>query len=64
MVDVWSTPLTSYAQYICAHHRGGLGTMKAFIELLGKAMQSTGATLRLCLLISVSAGAYFVSQVK
>lgn len=40
------------------------GTMKAFIELLGRAMQSTGATLRLCLLITVTAGAYFISQVK
>lgn len=38
--------------------------MKAFIELLGKAIQSTGATLRLCLLILVIAGAYFISQVK
>lgn len=38
--------------------------MRAFIELLGKAMQSTGATLRLCLLITVTAGAYFISQVK
>ncbi|WP_459751586.1 hypothetical protein [Streptomyces sennicomposti] len=41
-----------------------MGAMKAFIELLGKAMQSTGATLRLCLLITVSAGAYVISQVK
>ena len=38
--------------------------MRAFIELLGKAMQTTGATLRLSLLIAVTAGAYFISQVR
>lgn len=34
--------------------------MKAFFELLGKAMQSTGTTLRLCLLILVAAVAYVI----
>ncbi|MGW6460608.1 hypothetical protein ACWF94_32570 [Streptomyces sp. NPDC055078] len=34
--------------------------MKAFFELLGKAMQSTGMTLRLCLLIFVAVTALAV----
>lgn len=53
------------AQRDCAQARiGELDIVKAFIELLGKAMQSTGATLRLSLLIAVVAAAYFVNQVK
>lgn len=39
--------------------------MKSFFELLGKAMQSTGMTLRLCLLMVVaSAAAYAISQLQ
>jgi hypothetical protein len=38
--------------------------VKAFFELLGKAMQSTGMTLRLCLLMLVAATAYVISQLK
>ncbi|SED43590.1 hypothetical protein SAMN05428943_3613 [Streptomyces sp. 2314.4] len=39
--------------------------MKAFFELLGKAMQSTGMTLRLCLLMVVaSAVAYTIGQLQ
>jgi hypothetical protein len=38
--------------------------VKAFFELLGKAMQSTGTTLRLCLLMLVPAAAYVVSRLK
>ena len=38
--------------------------MKAFIDLLAKAMQSTGTTLRLCLLMLVAAVAYAISQLK
>lgn len=42
------------------HHR-----VKSFFELLGKAMQSTGMTLRLCLLMVVaSAAAYTISQLQ
>lgn len=42
------------------HHR-----VKSFFELLGKAMQSTGMTLRLCLLMVVaSAAAYAISQLQ
>ncbi len=36
--------------------------MKSFFELLGKAMQSNGTTLRLCLLMLVAATAYFISR--
>lgn len=36
--------------------------VKSFFELLGKAMQSTGMTLRLCLLVLVVAVAYLISQ--
>ena len=36
--------------------------MKSFFELLGKAMQTNGMTLRLCLLMLVAAAAYFISQ--
>lgn len=32
--------------------------MKSFFELLGNAMQSTGMTLRLCLLMMVAGVAY------
>ncbi len=42
----------------------GRGRVKAFFELLGKAMQSTGMTLRLCLLMLVAAAAYAISQLK
>ncbi|ONK09960.1 hypothetical protein STBA_06640 [Streptomyces sp. MP131-18] len=38
--------------------------MKALIELLGKAMQSTGMTLRLCLLMLAAAAAYVISQLQ
>jgi hypothetical protein len=38
--------------------------MKSFFELLGKAMQNTGTTLRLCLLMLVAAAAYFISQLR
>ncbi len=38
--------------------------MKSFFELLGKAMESTGMTLRLCLLIAVVASAYYFIQVR
>ena len=38
--------------------------MKAFFELLGKAMQSTGMTVRLCLLMLIPAAAYVVSRLK
>lgn len=42
----------------------GLGEdqVKAFFELLAKAMQSNGMTLRLCLLMLVAAAAYVISQ--
>jgi hypothetical protein len=40
----------------------GRGRVKSFFELLGKAMQSTGMTLRLCLLMLVAA--YVISQLK
>lgn len=36
--------------------------VKSFFELLGKAMQSTGMTLRLCMLMLVAA--YVISQLK
>ncbi len=36
--------------------------MKSFFELLSKAMQTNGTTLRLCLLMLVAAAAYFISQ--
>jgi hypothetical protein len=38
--------------------------MKEFFDLLGKAMQSTGTTLRLCLLMLVPATAYVISRLK
>jgi hypothetical protein len=38
--------------------------VKSFFELLGKAMQSTGMTLRLCLLMIVAAAAFAISQLK
>jgi hypothetical protein len=38
--------------------------VKAFFELLGKAMQNTGMTLRLCLLMLVAGAAYVISQLK
>ncbi len=38
--------------------------MKSFIKLLEKAMENTGTTLRLCLLMLVAAAAYAVSQFK
>jgi hypothetical protein len=38
--------------------------MKSFFELLGKAMQDNGTTLRLCLLMLVAAAAYFISQLR
>jgi hypothetical protein len=38
--------------------------VKSLFELLGKAMQSTGTTLRLCLLMLVAAAAYVISQLK
>jgi hypothetical protein len=38
--------------------------MKAFFDLLGKAMQNTGTTLRLCLLMLVPAAAYVMSRLK
>ena len=38
--------------------------MKSFFELLGKAMQTTGMTLRLCLLMLVAAAAYFIMQLR
>lgn len=39
--------------------------MKSFFELLGKAMQSTGMTLRLSLLMFVATGsAYVISQLR
>jgi hypothetical protein len=34
--------------------------VKAFLELLGKAMESTGMTLRLSLLMLVAAAAYLI----
>lgn len=39
-------------------------SVKSFFELLGKAMQSTSMTLRLCLLMVVAGAAFFLSQVK
>jgi len=36
--------------------------VKSFFELLGKAMQSTGMTVRLCLLMLVAALAYLISR--
>lgn len=36
--------------------------MKAFFELLGKAMQSNGTTIRLCLLMLVAGVAYLISR--
>jgi len=43
----------------------GQHRVKSFFELLGKAMQSTGMTLRLCLLMAVaSAAAYAISQLQ
>ncbi|MGC0419226.1 hypothetical protein [Embleya sp. AB8] len=49
-----------------AHKKEARGprTMKAFFDLLGKAMQSTGTTLRLCLLMFVPAAAYVISRLK
>jgi hypothetical protein len=38
--------------------------MKAFFDLLGKAMQNTATTLRLCLLMLVPAAAYVMSRLK
>lgn len=38
--------------------------MKSFFALLEKAMQSTGTTLRLCLLMLVAAAAYFICRLK
>jgi len=38
--------------------------VKSFFELLGKAMQDNGTTLRLCLLMLVAAAAYFISQLR
>jgi hypothetical protein len=38
--------------------------VKPFFELLGKAMQSTSMTLRLCLLMLVAAAAYVIGQLK
>ena len=38
--------------------------VKSFFELLGKAMQTNGMTLRLCLLMLVAAAAYFISQLR
>jgi hypothetical protein len=38
--------------------------VKSFFDLLGKAMQSTGTTLRLCLLMLVPAAAYVISQLR
>lgn len=38
--------------------------MKAFFDLLGKAMQNTGTTLRLCLLMVVPAAAYVINGLK
>ncbi|MBA8926893.1 hypothetical protein BC739_004099 [Kutzneria viridogrisea] len=38
--------------------------MKSFFELLGKAMQNTGTTLRLCLLMLVPIAAYVITQLK
>lgn len=40
--------------------RAGSSAVKAFFELLGKAMESTGMTLRLSLLMLVAAAAYFI----
>ncbi|MFE6716132.1 hypothetical protein ACFVDU_00950 [Streptomyces albidoflavus] len=37
--------------------------MKPLFDLLGKAMQNTGTTLRLCLLVLVLAIAYALTQV-
>lgn len=42
----------------------GCRGVKSFFELLGKAMQSTSMTLRLCLLMLVAAGALVISQLK
>lgn len=44
--------------------KAGVLQMKSFFELLGKAMESTGMTLRLCLLIAVVASAYYFIQVR
>ena len=38
--------------------------VKSFFELLSKAMQTNGMTLRLCLLMLVAAAAYFISQLR
>ena len=38
--------------------------MKWFFELLGKAMQTNGTTVRLCLLMLVAAAAYYISQLR
>jgi hypothetical protein len=38
--------------------------VKSFFELLSKAMQTTGMTLRLCLLMLVAAAAYFIIQLR
>jgi hypothetical protein len=46
------------------HGRRGSKEMKEFFDLLGKAMQSTGTTLRLCLLMLVPATAYVISRLK
>jgi hypothetical protein len=38
--------------------------VKSFFELLGKAMQTNGMTLRLCLLMLAAAAAYFIIQLR
>lgn len=38
--------------------------VKSFFALLEKAMEKTGTTLRLCLLMLVAAAAYLISQLK
>jgi hypothetical protein len=38
--------------------------VKSFFELLGKAMQTNGMTLRLCLLMLVAAAAYLIIQLR
>ena len=40
----------------------GHSEVKSFFELLGKAMQSTGTTLRLCLLVLVIAAAAAIAH--
>lgn len=57
------------AAFIAIRLRSGVSQarsviVKSFFELLSKAMQTNGMTLRLCLLMLVAAAAYFISQLR